>query len=374
MTSCIQDEPLNAEADIVAVTFDKNNRDILLNTSDTLVEVGTDAASTNVEIAISPLGDVTNVAPTFILSEGATIIHTATGQDGNGLALDFTYPQSYKVTSQDGNWSKNYTLSFKRPSTLTKFDFEHFEMVNGGRYVNYYEIDEEGSRCNIWATANAGYSMCGLSSFPTQRYDKGQSGNAVRLRTETTGGFGSMMHMPIAAGNLFFGKFDAVSAVSAPRSATLFGMPFNKRPKTFTGYYMFQPGETLTDIYGVVITGEVDRPDFYVVMYENSETVNGKRQSVMLDGNNVLTHHNIVGLARIQNPETWTDEQIRNNEWKRFEIPFELVDGKQIDQEKLENYGYNIAIVLSSSIDGADFKGAVGSTLYIDSIELICEE
>ena len=374
LASCIQDEPLNAEADIVAVTFDKDNRDVLLNTTDTVVTISTDAAANNIEIAISPLSDVTSVAPTFILSEGATITHDESGLDGNGLALDFTSPQHYTVTSEDGVYKKSYTLAFKRPATITKFDFEHFEMIAGGRYINYYELDEDGSRCNIWATANAGYAMCGLPYFPTQRYDRGQSGNGVRLRTESTGGFGEMMGMRIAAGNLFFGKFDAVSAVSAPRAATLFGMPFNRVPKTFTGYYMFKPGETMTDADGAVIEGRVDQPDFYVVMYENSTIVDGKRQSVMLDGNNVLSHENIVGLARIQNPKVWTDAQIEAGEWERFEIPFVLMPSKQIDEEKLANYGYNIAIVLSSSIDGAYFVGAVGSTLYIDTLEIICED
>ena len=34
LASCIQDEPLNAEADIVAVTFDKDNRDVRLEIAD----------------------------------------------------------------------------------------------------------------------------------------------------------------------------------------------------------------------------------------------------------------------------------------------------------------------------------------------------
>lgn len=374
LASCIQDEPLNAEADIVAVTFDKDNRDVLFYTEDSVITVGYKDEDRYIQITYLPTSDITNVAPRFILSEGATITHDESGLDGNGLALDFTSAQHYTVTSENGNYQKKYTLELIPPAAITRFDFESFEMIAGGRYINYYEYDEDGKRYNIWATANAGYAMCGQPYFPTQRYDRGQSGNGVRLRTESTGGFGEMMGMRIAAGNLFFGQFDAVNAVSAPRAATLFGIPFNSVPKTFTGYYMFKPGETMTDADGAVISGRVDQPDFYVVMYENSIIVDGKRQSVMLDGNNVLTHENIVGLARIQNPKVWTDEQIEAGEWERFEIPFVFMPGKQIDEDKLANYGYNIAIVLSSSIDGAYFVGAVGSTLYIDTLEIICEE
>ena len=264
------------------------------------------------------------------------------------------------------------------PEQPLSFDFEHFEMISNGRYVNYYELDSSGRRHDIWATANAGYAMCGLSTFPTQRYDRGQSGNGVCLRTETTGGFGTMTNppMPIAAGSLFIGRFDALNAVSSPRTATLFGMPFDKTPKAFTGYYMFKPGETMTDDSGAVIEGETDRPDFYVVMYENYDIVDGRRLSIMLDGNNVLTHKNIVGLARIKEQDivNLTDEKIERGEWQYFDIPFELCDGKQIDPERLANYGYNIAVVFSSSVDGAYFRGAVGSTLYIDTIKIICED
>ena len=379
MVSCIQDEPLNAEADIVAVTFDRDNRDVLLNTNDTIISVGTDPASNNIEVLVMPSSDLKQVAPTFILSEGAKIIHDETGIDGNGLTLDFTEPQHYTVVSQDGNYRKYYTLSLKQPLAITEFKFESFEFIgNSKQYVNYYEIDSTGGRCNIWATANAGYAMCGRSDFPTQRYDRGQSGNGVRLRTETTGGFGTMTNppMPIAAGSLFIGRFDALSAVSSPRTATLFGMPFDKTPKAFTGYYMFKPGETMTDDSGAVIEGQTDRPDFYVVMYENYDIVDGRRQSVMLDGNNVLTHKNIVGLARIKEQDivNLTDEQIERGEWQYFDIPFELVNGKQIDPERLANYGYNVAIVISSSVDGAYFRGAVGSTLYVDTFKIICED
>ena len=45
--------------------------------------------------------------------------------------------------------------------------------------------------------------------------------------------------------------------------------------------------------------------------------------------------------------------------------------GKTIDQEKLKKGGYNVAIVFSSSKDGGNFNGAIGSTLYIDEVELI---
>ena len=40
----------------------------------------------------------------------------------------------------------------------------------------------------------------------------------------------------------------------------------------------------------------------------------------------------------------------------------------------LKNYQYNLSVVFTSSIEGAEFRGAIGSTLYVDEVKLICEE
>lgn len=372
LASCIQDEPLNMEADIEAVLVSKENSDVLLFISDTLTNVTTDDASKNICITKNPQADVTNIALNFKLTEGASIVHVESGKDGQGLALDFTEPQMYKVTSEDGNWSRVYRISFENPIIFDHFDFEHFEMLSGGRYINYYEVNES-KRYDIWATGNPGYAMSGGKDFPTTKYDNGFSGNGVKLKTVSTGAFGAALKMPIAAGNLFFGTFDSKNALKAPLSATQFGIPFNKVPKTFSGYYMFTPGPVMTDANNNPIEARTDLPDFYVVMYENQIIEDGVKKSVMLDGNNILSSDCIVGMARIINPVSMTKEQIARGEWQKFEIPFRLLEGKSIDKEKLANYGYNVAMVFSSSIEGAYFVGAVGSTLYIDSVELICE-
>ena len=54
-------------------------------------------------------------------------------------------------------------------------------------------------------------------------------------------------------------------------------------------------------------------------------------------------------------------------EWHHFSVDFEYK--KTIDLNKLKNGGYSLAIVISSSSDGANFLGAVGSTLWIDSFK-----
>ena len=108
---------------------------------------------------------------------------------------------------------------------------------------------------------------------------------------------------------------------------------------------------------------ENDKCDIYAVMYE------AENNSVMLNGDDVFTSDKLVSLARIK-PE----DVVESDQWTDFEIPFEPVKGRVIDDTKLKNGKYKLGIVLSSSVDGAYFKGAVGSTLYVDEVELICED
>lgn len=48
------------------------------------------------------------------------------------------------------------------------------------------------------------------------------------IRDKNTGSFGAGVNMPIAAGNLFIGKFDVSNALADALRATQFGLPFIK--------------------------------------------------------------------------------------------------------------------------------------------------
>ena len=87
------------------------------------------------------------------------------------------------------------------------------------------------------------------------------------------------------------------------------------------------------------------------------------------DGVEYLDGHNSLTSDRIVLKEMLEDRK-ETNEWTRFSIPFKAVDGRTIDAEKLKEGKYSLAIIMSSSKDGANFEGAVGSTLYVDELEL----
>ena len=104
--------------------------------------------------------------------------------------------------------------------------------------------------------------------------------------------------------------------------------------------------------------------DIYALLYEaptSDYTLEG--DALPLTG---AINENIALMARISDMK-------ETDEWTYFDLPFEAQNGKTIDEEGLADGKYKLAIVFSSSIGGGYFRGAVGSELCIDEVEVICE-
>ena len=106
----------------------------------------------------------------------------------------------------------------------------------------------------------------------------------------------------------------------------------------------------------------MDYGTIYAVLYDNH---NAEGEAIFLDGSNVQTSEQIVAIAKVPDIDN-------TPEWTHFDLAFEK--RKEIDMEKLKNMGYSLAIVCSSSVDGASFMGAIGSTLYVDKFRITCEK
>lgn len=345
-TSCIQKEALNAEADITECMVDPNilkREPIIQNNKVTLL--------------VKANTDLTKQAPKFSVIQGATI------EPASGTLQDFTNPQTYTVTSEDRQWKKNYTVSYIADELSTLFHFEDTIPESNNKYYIFVEKNEDAVTME-WASGNPGFAIIATAmklspdDYPTIQSKNGYAGKCAHLITRSTGTLGEIMKMPIAAGNLFIGTFN-LSGFSKPLEATKFGLPFRDIPSSFSGYYKYKSGD---DYYenGNIMEGVKDSCHFYAVLYETDETVS------TLDGTNVLTHPNIISAAIIEN-QTETDE------WIRFDLPFVYRPGKSIDPEKLKNGKYNLAVVFTSSKEGGRFKGAPGSALYIDEVEITLE-
>ena len=97
------------------------------------------------------------------------------------------------------------------------------------------------------------------------------------------------------------------------------------------------------------------------MLYDNHDE---QGNAVVLYGDNVQTSDQVVALARLDN--------ISNTpEWTPFLLNF--IYKKEVDTQKLKSGGYSLAIVCSSSTNGAEFMGAVGSTLWVDQFKVKCE-
>ncbi|WP_304506309.1 PCMD domain-containing protein, partial [Duncaniella muris] len=59
-------------------------------------------------------------------------------------------------------------------------------------------------------------------------------------------------------------------------------------------------------------------------------------------------------------------------DWTHFDVEFKYRPDKSLDPEKLENGVYALAVVMTSSIEGAKFSGAIGSALFVDELEVVC--
>ena len=366
LSSCFKDEPANAECDIeVAWVHAEEPEKMFYNLTDTLVKVlYTDNLIT---FNVRSSADLSALAPQFIITPNATI------EPASGSVQDFSHgPVTYKVTSEDRQWSREYYVSFNivtRTETDTlRFDFEDYQ-VNSSYYYTWND-----SRFR-WSTGNPGYLLCGMATeyadgqystnpekFPSVALPDGYKGSGVKLTTLSTGAWGAIKEMRIAAGNLFIGTFDATQAMTDARKATNFGAPFDRRPTKLRGHYKFAPGNDYQDADGNLKPGEADIADIYAVFYRNHDE-NGN--AIILDGDNVKSSPYIIGMAQVTGIQA-TDE------WTEFEAEFKF--NEEIDQTLLDNRGYNIAIVFSSSVNGAYFEGAIGSTLMVDEVELICTD
>jgi hypothetical protein len=161
---------------------------------------------------------------------------------------------------------------------------------------------------------------------------------------------------------MFLGVFDIGVAAMEPLKATRFGIVFTQKPVKMTGYYKFHPGEVFTDKNRVQHPERKDLGDIYAVLYRNHDK---DGNAVVLYGDNVLSSDLIVAVARVASVNE------TNGEWVHFDIEYEY--RKDIDEELLKERGYNLTIVFSSSIEGATFEGAIGSTLKVDKVRLTCE-
>lgn len=364
-SSCIKDELLNQECDIMSAWLEgEEYASCFYEPSQMRIE-HISSAEKEIVFRVKSLLLLPERLPVhFTLTDGATI-EPASGSEQNFKEG----PVVYTVTSQDGSWQRHYTVTFKEASMPTNvFSFENVETVlglNNNYYHEFYELDKSGGRHNIWASGNPGAILIKINTQaedqPTYSTENGYQGRGVCLNTQDAGTLGHMFGKPIAAGNLFMGRFILENVLMDPLKATEFGTPIDRVPVRVRGYYKYRPGDVFTNAKMEPVLGRVDEASIYAVFYRNKDE---QGKDIVLYGDDVLSSPYIVRKAQVASlPPT--------DEWTLFEMFFE---GADADTQILLSQGYNMTLVFSSSKDGASFEGAVGSTLYVDEVEVSFEE
>lgn len=354
-SGCIKDAPLNIEADIVSVEYVPG-------------EFYAEPQLSNREVKLfinEENSDISSFPFTFKLSRGATSVPVS------GSKQDFSKPVEYVVTSENGEFKKTYKViatEEKLVFTPFYFDFENYKIEDQYKYTVFYDVND-GKELDIWSSGNAGFvlSISPLvkkqpSLYPLQFADHLYNGKyAAKLVTKSTGFFGASAKKPIAAGNIFLGKFDSSNVLGDPLKSTLFGIPISKAPTSLDGAYHYTPGKQVID-QDSKPSSEIEACSIIAVLYD-ADALFASTGSYFLNGTNLLTDKSIVAKA-----EFYDTEATKWNNYTLFSIPFEYLS-QPIDKD-FSKGRYRIAIVLSSSKNGDRFIGAVGSTLLIDELKI----
>lgn len=349
--ACIQDEPLNPEADILE-----------FNLPDGIALSEPVFNQNSITIMVRKKVDLTSIKPQIIITQGATISPDTT------IARDFTSAVSYKVTSADGKNERNYTVQLIS-SSIYKYNFEHWEEKPKLFYETPTEVGVDGSIQYPWASSNIGVAIYQqyptAGQYPVHSTTKSYSGKyAAEMNTQLgPGNIMNIQYIPIVAGSLFTGTLIPLNALQDPLSATRFGLPFSDKPIRFSGYYKYKAGMgDYIDRKGKPVPDKKDLCALYAVFYKVDEDLK------VLDGNNILTHPNIRAIAMLSDRSS-----TEGDGFHKFDIEFDYSysKGEAIDFEKND---YKLAIIFSSSMEGDHYEGTPGSTLVVDNVELEIEE
>ncbi len=364
LSSCLKDEPQGRETDITSFKIK------------TGFYIDTDIRQNEVFVYVTDDMDLQKVAPEIELSPGASII------PASGSEQDFSKGAvTYKVISEDGEYSKNYGVTFIRLSSLNlKFDFEDWKQT-ASKYYDLQVKTNEGYLVKVWDSGNPGIAFVnsGNNDFPTgpSLTSDSYTGNYAAKMETLYGGvkLGTTINIPIFSGSLFYGRFSLDQGIDEPRKCLRLGRIYPEKygkPLTFTGYYKYTLGSPyvyLDENKNEIRTDEIkDAFSLYAVLFKVTK---GNSADEYLDGITIIDSDKIVARADWK-PETREEtDQLVDKGFTKFTIPFQFVNGQELD---FKNNDYKITIMFASSKDGNEYKGSIGSTLIVDDVEIIYEK
>ena len=333
--------PINTGADIV-------NLDIL-HEGKTSFSVSVDPWAKDIEFSLPeaefPLTiSLINIA----LSPGASMENYTEGDELTFDKMESTH--KINVVSEDGNITREWTVSFKLPQ-IANSDFEQWGSgydVNQGN-ITIAPLPEKGKG---WATANNSYIQ---GTLPIDY----KGGKAAQMKTGVQK-VPIFDHDLIAAGTLYTGYFQLKLDFENPRSMTNFGIPFNVRIKSVEFDAQYIAGPQLQQSI------KNDKGKYRVQNIDGYDEGQAWVEILRWTGEGELHYEGkpLNGLEVLGRKELLFDGANKKyHQWARYSLPVEYTDTQKTPT--------HIAIVFSSSKGGDIFKGAPGSILNVDNVELI---
>ena len=332
ITSFTFDASYPANAAVFGTTIDQDNRTVS-------VSMNPDTAGA---------WDLTALVPTIEVSQGATVT------PASGSAIDLSNGKSVTFTVVAENGTENtYTVSAS--GSIYFYDFETWEA--GTMYDDI--LNPAG-----WATCNDAVALIknmgalgGITytgEYPVRPTDNGLEGKGAIIESVyTTGGniFGQKIPA-VTSGTIFLGTFNAFAAMTDPMATTEFGILFNDKPLTVSGWLKYTPGTDFYDENGNIIDQQ-DLGTVNAVLYEVTS------EDETLNGSNIYTSEAICA--------TGSFETAGVAEFTEFSFDLNYV--KDYDPAKT----YKLAVIFAASKEGNQYRAASGSIMVVDSVTIICE-
>ena len=275
-----------------------------------------------------------------------------------GDMLNLENDDTIDVRAEDGSiftWTIRAFVASSTPQ-LDNGDLNSWYLTGG----NYYEPGTDANS-TIWGTGNPGTQI--LNNLATIPEDLGAGNLAAKMITLDNGTLAGTFGAPISAGSIFTGYFNSDNIeLSNPQAAIEFGTPFSGRPVKVRFKYSYVPGPVNKNGDGDVLDYS-DACDIYALLeirqgggiqrlgtaWFRSEAI----QEALVTQEMVFTYGELdASFPDYMYPENNT---YVSDELAQFALPT------------------HITFVASSSFDGANFAGAIDSTLIIDDIELVYE-
>ena len=292
-------------------------------------------------------------------SANAAVFGTTIDQDNRTVSVSMNPDTAgawdlvtFTVVAENGT-ENTYTVSAS--GSIYFYDFETWEA--GTMYDDI--LNPAG-----WATCNDAVALIknmgalgGITytgEYPVRPTDEGVEGKGAIIESVYTTG-GSILGQKIPAvtsGTIFLGNFNAFAALTNPMATTEFGILFEDKPLTVTGWLKYTPGEDFYDENGDIIDQQ-DLGTVNAVLYEVSS------EDETLNGENIYTSEAICA--------TGSFETAGAADFTEFSFDLNYV--KDYDPSKT----YKLAVIFAASKEGNQYRAASGSIMVVDNVSIICE-